>query len=196
MSDRVLEAIGRRHSAADVLRAVESVRSAGPFQVNMDLIAGLPEDTPEGFADSVRQVLALNPENITVHTLALKKGSRITLEGTRLPSDAAVAEMVDSAAAALRAHGYAPYYLYRQKYMSGGLENVGWCLPRTENLYNIVIMEELRSVLAMGAGASTKLLFPGGRLERVFAPKYPREYIAGIEKVCADKRKILSCVTL
>ena len=190
MSDRVLEAIGRRHSAEDVRRALELVRAAGDFQVNMDLIAGLPEDTPEGFAGTVEQVLDLGPENITVHTLALKKGSRIMLEGTRLPSDGDVAEMVDSASAALRAKGYAPYYLYRQKYMSGGLENVGWALSWTESLYNIVIMEELRSVIAMGAGASTKLLFPGNRLERVFAPKYPKEYIEGIDKVCADKEKI------
>ena len=191
MSDHVLDTIGRKHTAADVLDALALVRQAGSFQVNMDLIAGLPEDTVDGFQKTVEQVLGLGAENITIHTLALKKGSRITLEGTRLPSDGEAAEMVDYASAALRRAGYKPYYLYRQKFMSGGLENVGWCRPGTENLYNIVIMEELRSVVAMGAGASTKLLMGGGRLERVFAPKYPQEYIAGIDKVCSEKNKII-----
>jgi len=190
MSDRVLEAIGRRHTAADVLRALELVRAVGGFQVNMDLIAGLPEDDPAGFERTLRSVLSLGAENITVHTLALKKGSRILLEGTRLPGAAEVGEMLDCAASLLRDALYAPYYLYRQKFMSGGFENVGWCRPGTENLYNICIMEELCSILSMGAGASTKLSSGDGLLKRFFAPKYAKEYIDGIEKVCADKRQI------
>ena len=190
MDDRVLAAIGRRHGAADVLRALELVRAAGDFQVNMDLIAGLPEDSLSGFRATVEQVLALGVENVTVHTLSLKKGSRILLEGTRLPPEEEVAEMVALAGERLRGAGYAPYYLYRQKFMSGGLENVGWCRPGTENLYNICIMEELCSILAMGAGGSTKLIGPGGQLRRCFAPKYPREYIDGIAAVCADKQGI------
>jgi len=190
MSDAVLEAIGRRHSASEVLRALETVRAVGGLQVNMDLIAGLPQDTVPGFRDTLSQVLALGAENVTVHTLALKKGSRILLEGTRLPDEAAVGEMLDHAERALRDHGYAPYYLYRQKFMSGGFENVGWCLPGTENLYNICIMEELCGILAMGAGGSTKLTRGDGRLRRLTAPKYPQEYIGGIEKLCADKRVI------
>ncbi len=190
MSDRVLEAIGRKHTAADVLRALELVRAVGGMQVNMDLIAGLPEDDPAGFRRTMETVLSLGAENITVHTLALKKGSRILLEGTRLPGASEVGEMLTCAAALLRGAGYAPDYLYRPKFMSGGFENVGWCRPGTENLYNICIMEELRSILAMGAGASTKLVTGDGLLRRVFAPKYPREYIDGIEKVCADKRAV------
>ena len=190
MDDRVLAAIGRRHSAADVLRALALVRAAGDFQVNMDLIAGLPEDSLSGFRDTLDRVLDLGAENLTVHTLSLKKGSRILLEGTRLPPEAEVAEMVALAGDWLRRAGYAPYYLYRQKFMSGGLENVGWCRPGTENLYNICIMEELCSILAMGAGGSTKLLNGAGRLRRCFAPKYPREYIDGIAAVCADKQAI------
>lgn len=190
MQDRVLEAIGRRHTAEDVLRALALVRAAGEFQVNMDLIAGLPEDSLSGFRDTLDRVLELGAENVTVHTLSLKKGSRITLEGTRLPPPAEVAEMVDLASGRLRAAGYAPYYLYRQKFMAGGLENVGWCRPGTENLYNICIMEELCSILAMGAGGSTKLLHGQGRLDRFFAPKYPQEYIQGIETICAGKARI------
>jgi oxygen-independent coproporphyrinogen-3 oxidase len=191
MSDRVLEAIGRKHTAADVLRALDTVRSVGGFQVNMDLIAGLPEDDPAGFASTLRQVLALGAENVTVHTLALKKGARILLEGTALPGAGEVGAMLDTAAALLRAADYAPYYLYRQKFMSGGFENVGWCRPGAENLYNICIMEELCGILAMGAGASTKLTRGDGRLERIFAPKYPREYIDGIDAVCAGKARIV-----
>ena len=189
MDDRVLRAIGRKHTASDVLRALELVRAAGDFQVNMDLIAGLPEDSLSGFRSTLEQVLSLGAENITVHTLSLKKGSRITLEGTRLPPEDEVAAMVDLAAEQLRAADYAPYYLYRQKFMTGGLENVGWCHPGTENLYNICIMEELCSIIAMDAGGSTKLE-NGERLTRFFAPKYPLEYIQGIDKICADKQRI------
>jgi len=190
MSDHVLEAIGRRHTAAEVLRALDCVREIGGMQVNMDLIAGLPEDTVEGFRNTLKTVLDLGVENITVHTLSLKKGARILVEGTKIPDEDAVSAMLDFAVSELRGAGYAPYYLYRQKFMSGGFENVGWCRPGTENLYNICIMEELCSILAMGGGASTKLNLTGGRIERIFAPKYPKEYIETIEKVCADKRMI------
>jgi len=190
MSDHVLETIGRRHTARDVLDALALVREVGGMQVNMDLIAGLPEDNPESFADTMNTVLSLHPENITVHTLSLKKGSRITLEATRIPTAEEVEEMVDISRRGLVEAGYAPYYLYRQKFMSGGLENVGWALPGEDNLYNICIMEELCSIIAMGAGASTKLVTGTGRLERFFAPKYPAEYIADIEKTCSKKSMI------
>ena len=191
MSDRVLEVIGRRHSAADIVEALEKVRRVGGFAVNMDLIAGLPADTVEGFSDTVDQVLALAPENITVHTLSLKKGSRITLEGAALPAAEEVGQMLDLAGERLRTAGYAPYYLYRQKFMSGGFENLGWAKPGTENLYNICIMEELCSILAMGAGGSTKLVrTDGGRNTRLMAPKYPLEYIQAIANTCEEKKKI------
>ena len=191
MSDAVLEAIGRRHTAAAVVQALEAVRSVGGFAVNMDLIAGLPADSVEGFAATLERVLSLAPENITVHTLSLKKGSRITLEGTALPSAQDVGRMLDLAGDRLRGAGYAPYYLYRQKFMSGGFENVGWAKPGSENLYNICIMEELCSILAMGGGGSTKLIRPDeGRNLRLMAPKYPLEYIDNIEKTCADKAQI------
>jgi len=191
MSDPVLETIGRRHTAADILTALEKVRAAGGFAVNMDLIAGLPADTVQGFRETVDTVLSLAPENITVHTLSLKKGSRITLEGAALPTAAEVSAMLDLAGERLRAAGYGPYYLYRQKFMSGGFENVGWTRPGFENLYNICIMEELCSIIAMGGGGSTKLIRPdGGRNIRIMAPKYPLEYVNQIEKTCADKEKI------
>ena len=191
MSDRVLEVIGRKHTAADIVTALEKVRKVGGMAVNMDLIAGLPADSPAGFADTLERVIALGPENITVHTLSLKKGSRITLEGSALPGEEEVSAMLDTAEARLRGEGYAPYYLYRQKFMSGGFENVGWTKDGYVNLYNICIMEELCSILAMGGGGSTKLIAPGnGRNIRLMAPKYPLEYIEKIDKTCEDKRRI------
>ena len=191
MSDRVLAVIGRRHSAADIVEALDKVRRVGGFAVNMDLIAGLPADSFAGFSDTLDRVLALAPENITVHTLSLKKGSRIMLEGAELPAAEEVGRMLDLAGERLRAAGYAPYYLYRQKFMSGGFENLGWAKPGTENLYNICIMEELCSILAMGAGGSTKLVrTDGGRNLRLMAPKYPLEYMQSIANTCEEKEKI------
>ena len=192
MSDKVLNVIGRRHTAADIVEALEMVCKVGGMAVNMDLIAGLPADSAGGFEKTLDTVIALNPENITVHTLSLKKGSRITLEGSAIPSDAEVGKMLDLAQDRLRSGGWAPYYLYRQKFMSGGFENVGWTKPGSENIYNVCIMEELCSIIALGGGGSTKLISPaGGRNIRFFAPKYPAEYISGIQKTCSDKQGII-----
>ena len=191
MSDRVLELIGRKHTAADIVEALRKVRKVGGFDVNMDLIAGLPGDSAGGFRDTLDKVLSLDAENVTVHTLSLKKGSRITLDQTPLPDAGEVAAMLDFASQRLTGAGYAPYYLYRQKFMSGGFENVGWAREGKINLYNIVIMEELRSILAMGGGGSTKLIRPdGGRNIRLMAPKYPLEYIEKIDETCAEKNRI------
>ena len=181
MEDNVLAAIGRRHTADDIRRAMEQVKNANFPHVNMDLIAGLPEDTPEGFARSLDEVISMGADNITVHTLSLKKGSRIMLEGSRIPGADEVAQMLDYADPTLRKHGFAPYYLYRQKYMSGSFENVGWTKPGGTGLYNIYIMEELHSILSLGAGGSTKMV-GGGQIRRAFNAKYPREYIDRPEK--------------
>ena len=191
MDNAVLEAIGRKHTAQDVLNALDIVASVGGFAVNMDLIAGLPLDTPDSFKKTLETVLTLSPENITVHTLALKKGSAIKLGGTPRPTSEDVGKMIDFANSALFSAKYKPYYLYRQKYMSGGFENIGWHREHTENIYNICIMEELCSIISVGGGASTKLRLGDGRIERIYDPKYPTEYIESIEKIIADKRKIL-----
>ena len=191
MSDAVLEAIGRKHSAEDILRALQQVREVGGFAVNMDLIAGLPTDTEEGFRQTVDTVLKLKPENITIHTLSIKRGARLRFGEGTLPSDEAVEAMLDYANERLGDEGYSPYYLYRQKNMSGGFENIGWTLPGYENLYNICIMEELCSILAAGAGGSTQLIRrDGGRNDRLVAPKYPTEYIESIGRICREKEKI------
>ncbi len=188
MEDHVLRAIGRRHTAAELSAAMELVAKYGFPHVNMDLIAGLPEDTPEGFRRSLDTCIAFGTDNVTVHTLALKKGSRILLEGLRIPSPESVAEMLDYAAPTLRAAGFAPYYLYRQKYMSGSFENIGWSRGGAQCLYNIYIMSELCSILSFGAGGSTKMVEPGtNHIERVFNLKYPKEYTERPEKGIANQ---------
>ena len=188
MEDHVLRAIGRRHTAADIEAAMELVAGYGFPHVNMDLIAGLPADTPEGFRRSLDRCLAFGTDNVTVHTLALKKGSRILLEGLPIPGPEDVAAMLDYAAPALRKAGYSPYYLYRQKYMSGSFENTGWCRPGAECWYNVQIMSELCSILSFGAGGSTKMVEPGtNHIERVFNLKYPKEYTERPEKAAVNQ---------
>ena len=155
--------------------------------VNMDLIAGLPEDTAAGFRRSLDRCLEFETDNVTIHTLALKKGSRILTEGLSVPGPEEVAQMLDYAAPMLRERGYAPYYLYRQKYMSGSFENIGWTRPGAECWYNIDIMSELCSILSFGAGGSTKMVDPvRGRIQRVFHAKYPTEYIQRPEKIAEN----------
>ena len=191
MSDAVLAAMGRAHRAADILGAFDLVRESGIECVNMDLIAGLPGDSVDGFRSSLDQVLALGPENVTVHTLALKKGSRLMEGETALPAGEDVAAMLDYAWRALRESGQIPYYLYRQKYMSGSFENVGWCLPGTESLYNICMMEELHTIVSLGGGGVTKLVDRHtGYIQRVANAKYPQEYIQKIDAICADKARV------
>ena len=191
MSDAVLAAMGRAHRAADILGAFALVRESGIGCVNMDLIAGLPGDSADGFRSSLDRVLELGPENVTVHTLALKKGSRLMEGETPLPPGEDVAAMLDYAWRALRDHGQVPYYLYRKKYMSGSFENVGWCLPGTESLYNICMMEELHTIVSLGGGGVTKLVDRHtGYIQRVANAKYPQEYIQKIDAICADKARV------
>lgn len=193
MHDHVLAAMGRNHSAADILKAYTMVRESGLSCTNMDLIAGLPQDSGQGFRQSLDQVLTLRPENLTVHTLALKKGSRLLTEGSGVPPAEEVADMLDYAWERLRIEGYDPYYLYRQKYMSGSFENVGWTLPGYENLYNIAMMEELHTVLALGGGGVTKLVnTTSGKIKRLADPKYPYEYIANIAQIAEEKADLAS----
>ena len=189
MEDHVLQAMGRAHTAAQIGEAMALAAERFGGLVNMDLIAGLPADRLEGFGRTLEKVLAMGPENITVHTLSLKKGSRMTEQGGGLPDPASVEAMLALASEQLRGAGYAPYYLYRQKYMSGSFENVGWAKPGTACAYNIVMMEELQSVLSLGAGGITKLVDPDKRkIVRLNNPKYAREYLDRWEDVAADKR--------
>ena len=190
MIDSVLRASGRPHRAEDVLRSYGEAVDAGFDAINMDLIAGLPTDTVDGFCQSLDQVAALNPANITVHTLALKKGADLFEKRVALPSAQEVTEMVAYANDTLRRLGYKPYYLYRQKYMSGSFENVGWSRDGLDCLYNIYMMEEIHTILSLGGGGMNKVNFPDGSLKRFHNPKFPEQYIEMIDDVLAQKKEL------
>lgn len=191
MIDHVLELMGRSHSAQQTRDAMGWALAQGFDAVNADMIAGLPGDDLHGFCRSMDEIIALGPENITVHTLALKKGSELTMNGGAIPAADQVEKMLDYAESTLRAAGYSPYYLYRQKYMAGSFENVGWTKPGKDNLYNIIMMEELHSVLSCGGAGSTKVILPDGKLVRHTNPKYPLEYIRDIDKIVSEKANMI-----
>ena len=192
MIDSVLRACGRRHSAADVETAYRQAVEAGYSAINMDLIAGLPTDDFDGFRHSLDTVIGLDPANITVHTLAIKKGADLYEKREGLSPDDEVAWMVDYAEERLRGAGYEPYYLYRQKYMSGSFENVGWCKPGTACLYNIYMMEELHTIISVGGGGMNKVNLPDGTLKRFHNPKFPEQYIDMIEDVLRQKEELFA----
>ncbi len=187
MVDPVLKACGRPHTAKDILRAYEQAEKAGFASVNMDLIAGLPGDTAEGFRHSLDTVASLKPANITVHTLALKKDADLFSRRENLPSAEEVTQMVDYATRTLRALGYHPYYLYRQKYMSGSFENVGWSREGKDCLYNIYMMEEIHSIISLGGCSISKVNLPDGSLVRFPNPKYPEQYIENLDAILEKK---------
>ena len=190
MIDSVLKASGRPHRGEDVLRAYGEAVDAGFKAINMDLIAGLPTDTVEGFCRSLDTVAALEPANITVHTLALKKGADLFEKRIHLPSAQEVTQMVAYANETLSASGYKPYYLYRQKYMSGSFENVGWSRDGLDCLYNIYMMEEVHTILSLGGGGMNKVNFSDGSLKRFHNPKFPEQYIEMIDDVLKQKREM------
>ena len=192
MVDTVLRASGRPHKAADILRSYQEAVDAGFTAINMDLIAGLPGDDFAGFRHSLDAVAALNPANITVHTLALKKGADLFEKQVALPDGEEVSRMVDYANKTLRSLGYKPYYLYRQKYMSGSFENVGWSRDNLDCLYNIYMMEEVHTILSIGGGGMNKVNLPGGRVERFHNPKFPEQYIEQIDSVLKQKEELFA----
>ncbi len=189
----VLEAIGRRHTAEDVIACYELARKVGHTVINMDFIAGLPTDTESGFRETMDLAISLAPENITVHTLSVKRASNLMAQQDLSVATLAdpVGAMVDYAQQQLLQNGYLPYYLYKQKNTPGNLENVGYCKKGYEGLYNIYMMEEVHSVLACGGAAVTKLV--NGKthqIERIFNYKYPYEYIKGFDEILTRKAKI------
>ena len=190
MIDTVLRASGRPHRAEDVVRSYRQAVDAGYKAINMDLIAGLPTDTVDGFCRSLDEVAALDPANITVHTLALKKGADLFERRENLPSAEDVTAMVAYANETLRKLGYKPYYLYRQKYMSGSFENVGWSRDGLDCLYNIYMMEEVHTILSLGGGGMNKVNFPDGTLKRFHNPKFPEQYIEMIDSVLEQKKEL------
>ena len=190
MKQRTLDLIGRKHSPQQIREAFALAKQAGIGIVNADLITGLPEETPEDFRESLSEVIALGPENVTVHTLAVKKASRMIEEDPRIALRQAdnVRQMLQDADRMLTEAGFEPYYMYRQKHMAGNFENVGWCRSGTASLYNIRIMEEDQTIVAMGAGAISKVYFPAeNRLERVPNVSNYEIYIERIDEMIARK---------
>lgn len=195
MNDGVLQKIGRRHTVQQMLDAFYLAREQGFDNINTDLIAGLTGDTLESFKSTVDQIIDLSPENVTVHSLSMKRASNLAaLKGVfDSAASASVGDMVEYARSALCDAGIKPYYMYRQSKTVGNLENVGYAKQGFEGLYNIYIMDETHSILACGASAVTKLREPGGNyIERIFNYKYPYEYISRFEEVLRRKEGILS----
>lgn len=191
-SDETLRIIGRAHTARQTIEAYEMARAAGIGHINMDLIAALPGETEEDFARSLEKTISLAPESITVHTLAIKRSSRLH-EENRYHADADAAErMVSFARQRLGENAYRPYYLYRQKYMAGNLENVGYARAGYACLYNIDNMEETTRILALGAGAITKWLFPRERrIERAPNVRNIEQYIDRVDEMANRKKALI-----
>ena len=186
-NDSVLRAVGRTHTAADIELAFEQARAAGFDNINADLIAGLPTDTFASFEHTLNWLLAMDPENITVHALTLKRASNMTERGESASGDAT--RMVALANDVLPQHGYAPYYMYKQKGTIDSLENTGYAKPGMQCLYNIYIMDELHTIIACGAGAVTKLVNRRtGLINRIFDYKYPAEYLEGFDEMLRRKK--------
>lgn len=198
-SDETLVRIGRAHTGADTQRAFHLAREMGFSDINMDLIAGLPGETHADFAHTLEKVAALDPESVTVHALAIKRSSKlheqlhVTEGGHARANEREAAGMIDFAREWLTARGYRPYYIYRQKYMAGNLENVGYAKPGRACLYNIGNMEETASVLALGAGGISKWIFDRRlRIERAPNVKNIEEYTARVDEMIARKRTLIA----
>ena len=191
LCDETLARIGRRHSAQEFMDAYQLAAEFG-FDINVDVIAGLPGEDADRLAETLRPIIALNPANITVHTLAVKRASAFAAANMdALPTDAETAEAVERARRMLTEAGYRAYYMYRQKYMKGSQENAGYMLPGKACLYNIDNMEELCDVLAFGAGAISKRIFPDeARIERAANIKDLRMYLERLNEVMERKRTL------
>lgn len=194
VNDEVLKTIGRKHTAQQFFDAFELARKCGFDNINTDLIAGLPTDTTESFKNSLDSIVRLNAECITVHTLCMKRASRLTTEGVTLDLQQArdAREMLAYTQNILGQNEYIPYYMYRQSRMVGNLENVGWSKRGFESLYNVYVMDETHTILACGSGGVTKLKRNNpDYLERIFNFKYPYEYIDRFDELIQRKSGIM-----
>jgi oxygen-independent coproporphyrinogen-3 oxidase len=190
MKQKTLDIIGRRHTPEDIVRSFETAASIGFDVINSDLIAGLPEEQPEDFDETLEKVISLGANNVTVHTLAVKRASRLKDVDQNYHYKVAgiVNEMLSDSRRILAGKGFVPYYLYRQKHMAGSFENTGYALPGTEGLYNSRIMDEHQSILALGAGGISKRYYPDRDLIiRVPNVTNYNEYISRIDEMCERK---------
>lgn len=193
MQDRILRQISRSHSAEDIFRAMEAVRRQGFSSVNMDFICGLPSQTLSDMEENLDAVCQLCPENVTIHTLAVKRGSPFFGHAASfsLPDEETVAAMLDMAEKRLRRAGYHPYYLYRQKYMTDDFANVGYALAGHDSVYNIQMIGERQHVIGAGAGAVAKAVLPGGfRLEKLYMPRNPAVYEERLQKLIGERERL------
>ena len=191
MNDRTLEIIGRAHTSQQVRDAYTLAREEAIPHINMDVIAGLPGENEKDFAHTMDEARKLKPESLTVHTLAIKRSSRMSLENHPLPNGDMTARMVEAGRETARALGMAPYYLYKQKYMAGNLENTGYALPGHACLYNVDIMEETSHILAMGAGGISKRIFPEeGHIERTPNVSNIHDYLTRTNEMIQRKRDL------
>lgn len=195
MNNETLKRIGRLHTTEQIVESFELARQQGFDHINMDLIAGLPGEGLEDFIHTVNQVEALSPESTTVHTLSVKRGSKLheTLGDYALTDGDTAVRMVDYAMEYISEKGKQPYYLYRQKNMVGNLENTGYAKPGCECLYNIMIMEETNTILSLGCGGVTKVVnLPGNRIERIFNVKEVYDYVNRIDEMCKRKDALIN----
>ena len=194
MKQATLDLIGRRHTVEKVKEQFRLARELGFDNINMDLIIGLPEEDINDVRDTMEQIRELAPDSVTVHSLAIKRAARLNIfreryAGLKIEN---TQEMIDLTASCARLMGLVPYYLYRQKNMAGNFENVGYAAPDKECIYNILIMEERQTIVACGAGTTTKVVFPKeNRLERVENVKDVEQYISRIDEMIERKQKML-----
>ena len=193
LNDDVLKAIGRNHTGQDSIDAFLMAREIGFDNINMDLIAGLPSESVSSFKNTLDRVIELNPESITVHTLTLKRSASLFENGiTQIHNP--VAQMVDYSVNKLINNNYNPYYLYRQKNTVDNLENVGYSKAGKESWYNIFIMDETQTIIGAGCAASTKLVYPDGKISRIHNYKFPYEYINRFDTLMQKKGEITECL--
>ena len=193
MNNSVLETIGRKHTAEDTIKAFELARKIGFDNINMDLIAGLPSDSVDGFKHTINEILKLDPESVTIHALSMKRASTLNTSGKHdeIKAGAQASQMVEYSREILAQHKILPYYMYRQSKTVGNLENVGYAKLGFEGLYNVYIMDETHTILACGASAVTKLKDNSQKnIKRIFNFKYPYEYISGFDTLMSRKTEI------
>ena len=192
MNQATLDLIGRKHTVQQVKESFYLARELGFDNINTDLIVGLPSEGCDEVAHTMDEIASLGPESVTVHALALKRAARLNLFRKEWQdiSFHASDEIMDLTLRRCEERGLYPYYMYRQKNIAGNFENVGYSLAGKECLYNILIMEEVQSILAVGAGASTKIVYGGGRIERVENVKDIRQYIDRIDEMIIRKKKL------
>lgn len=189
MNDETLRKVGRKHNSELVRTVYKNARNVGFDNINMDLIAGLPDETPEMFYYSLDEVISLDPENITVHSLCVKRAADFKKTDKELTEAENMNKMLSYTQKRMKQTGRIPYYMYRQKNISGNLENVGYAKPQNMSFYNVNIMEELQTIIALGGGGTTKIVKPG-KIHRIFNFKNPDEYIKRFDEILEKKEQI------